>query len=171
MSRHLQYICFRWRTAHFMCQTGEKWGLEDRETVIGNVICRSRVSAFGNSPSTASGTPRYRRSACIDTDMLRLAAAACCDMGWISAQRCVLCDRCDTVCQTFQLPHITIGSFQSHRRQSTTGSLQSLQRLKERKRPSVRWKSFAFHKLAWWHFHFPLQRTMFLHGRDKIELC
>jgi len=33
-----------------------------------------------HSPSTASGA-RYRRSACIDMDMLRLAAAACCDMG------------------------------------------------------------------------------------------
>jgi len=32
------------------------------------------------SPSTASGA-RYRRSACIDIDMLRLSAAACCDMG------------------------------------------------------------------------------------------
>ena len=43
------------------------------------------------SPSTASGA-RYRRSACIDMDMLRLAAAACCDTGWISAQTGVLCD-------------------------------------------------------------------------------
>jgi len=33
-----------------------------------------------HSPSTASGA-RYRRSACIDTDTLRLAASACCDMG------------------------------------------------------------------------------------------
>ena len=31
-------------------------------------------------PDTASGA-RYRRSACIDTDILRPAAAACCDMG------------------------------------------------------------------------------------------
>ena len=53
---------------------------------------------------------------------------------------------------TFQLPHITTCSFQSYRRQPTTGSLQSLQRLKERKIPSVRWKSFAIHKLVWWHF-------------------
>jgi len=41
--------------------------------------------------STASGA-RYRRSACIHMDVLRLVAAACCDMGWISAQRGVLCD-------------------------------------------------------------------------------
>jgi len=50
------------------------------------------ASCYLHSPSTASGA-RYRRSACIDMDMLGLAAAACCDMGWISAQRGVLCDR------------------------------------------------------------------------------
>ena len=33
-----------------------------------------------HSPSTASGA-RYRRSACIDTGMLRHAEVACCDMG------------------------------------------------------------------------------------------
>jgi len=43
---------------------------------------------------------------------------------------------CHTACLTFQLPHITTGSFQSHRRQLTT--LQSLQRLKERNRRSRR---------------------------------
>ena len=59
---------------------------------------------------------------------------------------------CDIACLTFQLPHTTTGSFQSHRRQPTTGSPQSLQRLKERNKPSVRWKSFAVHKLVWWHF-------------------
>ena len=41
------------------------------------------ASYYLHSSSTASGA-RYRRSACIDTDMLRLAAVACCDMGWIS---------------------------------------------------------------------------------------
>jgi len=35
---------------------------------------------------------------------------------------------------------------------TTTGCLQSLQRLKERNKPSVRWKSFAVYKLVWWHF-------------------
>jgi len=59
---------------------------------------------------------------------------------------------CDSACLTFQLTHITTGSFQSHRRQPTTGAFQSLQRLKERNKPSVRWKSFAIHKLVWWHF-------------------
>jgi len=52
------------------------------------------ASCYLHSPiaSTASGA-RYRRSACIDTDMLRLAAAAyCCDMGWISAQHGVPCE-------------------------------------------------------------------------------
>ena len=28
----------------------------------------------------------------------------------------------------------------------------SIKRLKERNRPSVRWKSFAIHKSVWWHF-------------------
>jgi len=46
---------------------------------------------YMHSPSTASGE-RYRRSAYIDMDTLRLAAAACCNKGWISAQRGVLCD-------------------------------------------------------------------------------
>ena len=59
---------------------------------------------------------------------------------------------CDIACLTYQLPHITTGSFQSHRRQSTTGSFHSFQRLKERNKPSVEWKSFAVHKLVWWHF-------------------
>jgi len=92
--------------------------------------------------------------------------------GWISAQPAVLCDWsvskdckhvltqkvvtlntcCDTACLTFQLSHITAGSFQSHRRQPTTGSFRIFQRLKERNKPSVRWKSFAIHKFVWWHF-------------------
>ena len=38
---------------------------------------------------------------------------------------------CDIACLTFQLPHITVGSFQSHRRQPTTGFFQSLCRLKD----------------------------------------
>ena len=47
------------------------------------------ASYYLHSPSTASGAC-YRRSTCID--MLRLVAAACCDMGWISAERGVLCN-------------------------------------------------------------------------------
>jgi len=46
----------------------------------------------------------------------------------------------------------TTGSFQSRRRQPTTASFQSLQHLKERNKPSVRWKSLAIHRLVWWHF-------------------
>jgi len=42
------------------------------------------ASYYLHSSSTASAA-HYRRSACIDMDVLRLAAAACCDMGWISA--------------------------------------------------------------------------------------
>jgi len=59
---------------------------------------------------------------------------------------------CNTACPTFQLPHITTGSFQNHRRQLTTGSFQSLQRLKERNKLSVKWKTFAIHKLVCWYF-------------------
>jgi len=48
------------------------------------------ASYYLHSPSTASGA-RYRRSTCSNhMDTLRLAAVACCDMGWISAQRSVL---------------------------------------------------------------------------------
>jgi len=43
---------------------------------------------------------------------------------------------CDIACQTFQLLHITTGSFQSLWWQPTTGSLHSLQHLKERDKPS-----------------------------------
>ena len=127
------------------------------------------ASYYMHSPSTASGAS-YKRSACIDMDVLRLAAAACCDMGWISAQmvyyatdQCrkdrkhvltqkvvTLNNCCDIACLTFQMPHITTGTFQSHRRQPTT--FKSLQLLKERNKSSVRWKSFAIHKFIWWHF-------------------
>jgi len=48
------------------------------------------ASYYLHSPSTASGA-RCRMSACIDADMLRLAAAFC-DMGWIATQRGVLRD-------------------------------------------------------------------------------
>jgi len=44
------------------------------------------ASYYLHSPNTASRA-HYGRSARIDMDVLRLAAAACCDMGWISAQR------------------------------------------------------------------------------------
>jgi len=49
------------------------------------------ASYYLHSPSTASAA-RYRKSACTDRDMLTLVAAVCCDMGWIPAQRGVLCD-------------------------------------------------------------------------------
>ena len=85
----------------------------------------------------------------------RFAAAACWDMGWISAERggrrhwsvanrleaCVhavgghfehLLWRC--------LSHITTVSFQSH------------QHLEENSIPSIRWTSSAFHKVVRWHY-------------------
>jgi len=125
------------------------------------------ASYYLHSPSTASGA-HYRRRACIDMDMLRHGlnfSTAWCTMRLISVKKrleaCINAEGghsvtlntcCDIACLTFQLPHITTGSFQSHRRQTTTGSLQSLQRLKERNKPSVRWNSFTIHKLVWWYF-------------------
>jgi len=49
------------------------------------------ASYYLYSPRTASGA-RCKRSACIGMDMLRLAAAACCNISWISAQLGVLCN-------------------------------------------------------------------------------
>ena len=53
---------------------------------IATVVLQRLFSAsyYLRSPSTASGA-HYRRSACIDMDVLRRVAVACCDMGWISA--------------------------------------------------------------------------------------
>ena len=82
---------------------------------------------------------------------------------------------CDIACMTFQLPHITTGSFQSHRWQSTTGSVQCLQRLKERNKPSVRWKSFAIQNLVWWHFQVGwvsgLQIVFLWYNVNNSEVC
>ena len=50
------------------------------------------ASYYLHSPSTSSDA-RYRRSACIDMDVLWLVAVACCDIDWISVQRGVLWDR------------------------------------------------------------------------------
>jgi len=91
------------------------------------------------------------------------------DMGWISAGG-VRCD-CSVVKKTKicihaegshseHLPgipvatshHITASSFQRHQCQYTTGSLQSHKHLKECNKLSVRWKTFAFHKLVRWYF-------------------
>ena len=59
---------------------------------------------------------------------------------------------CNIACLTLQLPHITTGSFQSRRWQPTIGSLQNIQHLKKRNKPSVRWKRIALHKLLRWHY-------------------
>ena len=94
----------------------------------------------------------------------RFAAAACWEVGWISAQRSVLCDWtvstkdwkyvfmqkvvrlntwCNVACLTFQLPRITTGSFQSNRWQTTTCSLQSLQRFQRTQQTFSRMKKFC----------------------------
>jgi len=75
------------------------------------------------------------------------------DWNHVLMQKVVTLNICwGIACLTCQLSHITTGSFQSHRRQPTTSSLQSLQHLKECNKPSVRWKSFAIHKLVRWYF-------------------
>jgi len=50
------------------------------------------------------------------------------DWKHVLLQNVVTLNTCyDTACLTVQLPQITTGTFQSHRRQPTTGSFQSLQ--------------------------------------------
>jgi len=128
------------------------------------------ASYYMHSPSTASGAATKKRNACgpveaCGSGLLRRGlnfSTAWCTMRLISVEKdrkhvlmqnvVTLNTCCDIACLTFQLPHITTGSFQSNRRQPTTGSFQSLQRLKECSKPSVRWNSFAIHKLLWWHF-------------------
>ena len=48
--------------------------------VLAVYILLFSASYYLHSPSTASGA-RYKKSACIDMDVLRLAAAANCDVG------------------------------------------------------------------------------------------
>ena len=117
------------------------------------------ASHYLHSPITASGA-RYRRSACIE---YQSAIRTSCGSGllqhglnfstawyamrlisdekyWknVSMQKVTtLNTSCDDASLTFQLPHITTGSCQSH------------QHLKERNKPSIRWKSLAFHKMGW----------------------
>jgi len=127
-----------------------------------------RASYYLHSPSIASGAC-YRRSACIDMDVLGLQQwlvatwadfliAWCAvrlislekDWKHVSIQKAVtLSTCCDIACLTFQFPHITTGCFQGH---LTTGSFQST---------NIWWnaanllsdkKSFAFHKLVLWLF-------------------
>ena len=128
---------------------------------LGVYLLSFSASYYLLSPGAASGAC-YRRSVCIATDMLSLAAVACCDIGWILAQRVYyVTDQCQKrleACITAegghsehllavtllacQLPQITTGSFQSHQWQPTTGSLQSLQCLKEHNEPSSQMKRF-----------------------------
>jgi len=64
------------------------------------------------------------------------------DWKHVLVQKMVTLNTCyDVACLTFQLRHTQTFSFQSH------------QYLKERNKPSVRRKSFTFHKLMWWYFH------------------
>jgi len=121
------------------------------------------ASYYLHSPGTASGA-HYRRCACIDGLLrhgLNFSSAWCTvrlisvekDWKHVLSQKVVTLNTCcDIACLAFQLSHITTSSFQSHQRQPTTGSFLILQNLIERNKPSVRWRSFAIHKLVWWHF-------------------
>ena len=109
-----------------------------------------------HSPSTASRA-RYRRSvygrveACgigLQRRYLNFSTAWCItrmngvEKDWkqhvLMQQVITMNTCCDIACLMFQLPLITTGSFQSHRRQPKIGSFPSLQSLKERNKPSVR---------------------------------
>ena len=118
------------------------------------ITCIALVLRLGQS------TP-YRRSACIDMEYGHVEACgsgflphglnfstAWCTMRLISVEKdwkhvsmqkvVTLNTCCDVACLTFQLPHITTGSFQSHQCQPTACFFQSHQRLKECNKPSVR---------------------------------
>jgi len=73
------------------------------------------------------------------------------DWKHVSVQKVVTFNTCcDVACLTFQLPHITTSSSQSHQCQSTTGSFQSHQRFEERNITfSQMKKSLAFYKVVW----------------------
>ena len=62
--------------------------------------------------------------------------------------------------------------FRATRWQLTTGSFHSLQCLKVCNKPLVRWKSFAIHKLVWWHFYRAmLSMRGTSHGPASACLC
>jgi len=115
-----------------------------------------RLGHATGGASASSTSPRYGR----------VAAAACCDMGWISVVEDATNQRqrdwkhvlmqnvvtlntcCDAACLTFQLPHTTTGSFQRRQCQPTTGSHSHQHLKKHNKKPSVRWKSFYISQVS-----------------------
>jgi len=114
---------------------------------------RYRRSAYGHVEACSDGLLRHGLNFSTAWCTVRLNSVFFVEKDWkhVLIQKVVTLNTCcDIACLTSQLPHITTGS--CHRWQPTTGSLQSLQRLKERNKPSVRWNSFAIHKLVWWHF-------------------
>jgi len=127
-----------------------------------------RVYWYGRLEARGSGLLRHRLNFSTVWCTMRLISV---DKDWkhVLLQKVVTLNTCcDIACLTFQLPHVTTGYCPSHRRQPTTGSIWSFQRLKEQHRPSVRWKSFAIHKLVWRHFQVGwasgLQFVYFLHN-------
>ena len=67
-------------TLHIIYVSSEKTNSNCCTAALAVYLLLFSASYYLHSPSTASGA-RYRRSACIDMEGLRLAAAACCDMG------------------------------------------------------------------------------------------
>ena len=131
-------------------------------TALAVYLLLFNASYYLHNHTTAFGA-RYRRSACGHVGHVEACGSglmphglnfrtAWCTMRQISVEKdwkCVLTQKvvtlntfCDIACLTFQLPHITTGSFQSHRWQPTSVSSKS-PTLKERNKRSVICKSFA----------------------------
>jgi len=82
--RHFSTLLFIYFRLFTLAQ--KKTNSNCRTAALAVYLLLFSASYYLHSPSTASGS-RCRRSVCIDMDMLRLAAVACCD-----TQRGVLCD-------------------------------------------------------------------------------
>ena len=131
------------------------------------IICIALVLCLGH----ATGGARVM----IWMDMLRLEAAACCDMDWISAQRGVgirvycTTDQCRRRLEAegshsehllwrclpdIPLPVVTHYKGFFSRALMTTNNwlLSELPTFERTQQTFSQRKSFAFHKLVWWHF-------------------
>ena len=123
------------------------------------------VSYYLDCPSTASG-------ACYWYGLLQLAAVSF--VAWAEFQHSVVYHAIDQCRKRLKacinaesghsehllwrcLPDIPAATYHNQffsepPMKPTTGSLQSLQLMKECNKPSVRRQTFAINKLAWWHF-------------------
>jgi len=127
-----------------------------------SVICITLIPRLGHATRGA-----------LVSSTSRVVAVACCDMGWISAEHGVRCGwslvkRLETCIyaeggdyEDFMwhcLPDILVATHHSQFFEATNANPKpALFRAinsasKERNKPSVSLKSFAFPKLVWWHF-------------------